>query len=387
MIKIFQTGDIHLDSPFAVGDIVRSENGRKRLRAVFRSMMKYVRENAFDLVLIPGDLYEHGYLTEESAEMLKSEFASLPCPVVISPGNHDPFVKGSFYDSADLPKNLFVFSGEKTERFDFDNLGVSVYGYAFLGMNHRENPLEGIYTSGERINILCAHTEAGSLMSPYAPMSYEDMESAGFDYAALAHIHNAPEIYRSRVLTAAYSGFAQGRGFDETGEGGALSVSLFETGDNADIKVEKICFSDYSFELMPLNIGGLCSDDEIAELLLSELEARGYGEKNAVRVSLEGLVDIGLRPNLLLITRKCGGKVDFLEIKDNSLPLAREEELERDPTLRGEFYRTVKGRLASENSRERAIASLALKIGLVALENGDISVFFPSEEASSESEA
>ena len=45
MIKIFQTGDIHLDSPFSGGDILRSENGRKRLRELFKRMMEFVKEN------------------------------------------------------------------------------------------------------------------------------------------------------------------------------------------------------------------------------------------------------------------------------------------------------------------------------------------------------
>lgn len=380
MIKIFQTGDLHLDSPFTGGDIVRSERGRKRLREVFRRMMKHVREGGYDLVLIPGDLYENGYLTEESAEMLKSELGSLSCPVVISPGNHDPYEKGSFYACAALPENVHVFTGEKAERFDLDRLGVSVYGYAFHGISHRENPLDGVYTEGGRINILCAHTEAGVPLSSYAPMSYRDMEAAGFDYAALAHIHKAPEIYSSQTLTAAYSGFAQGRAFDEIGKGCALSITVFETGERPEIKIEKLSFSDYSFELLPLNIGGLSSDDEIAELLSAELKAKSFGENNAVRVSLEGLLGLGFRPNIPLIKRKCCGAVDLLDIKDNSLPLADSEELLRDATLRGEFYRALKEKLESSDARERGLAAMALRIGLAALDGKDLSVFLPADE-------
>ncbi|MBQ8207883.1 MAG: metallophosphoesterase [Clostridia bacterium] len=380
MIKIFQTGDLHLDSPFSGGDIVRSEKGRKRLREVFRRMMKYVRENGYDLLLIPGDLYENGYLTEESAEMLKSEFASLSCPVVISPGNHDPYEKGSFYACADLPENVHIFKSDRTEKIDFDPLGVSVYGYAFHGINHRENPLEGVYTDGEKINILCAHTEVNVPLSSYAPMSYSDMEAAGFDYAALAHIHKAPEVYSSRELTAAYSGFAEGRAFDEIGKGGALSVSVFETGEHAEIKIEKLDFSEYSFEILPLNIGGLTSDEEVAESIISEISSMGYGEKNAVRISLEGLLGLGFRPNIPWLIRKCDSAVDLLEIKDNSLPLADADELERDMTLRGEFYRTLKEKINSADIKERSLAATALRIGLAALENRDLSVFLPAEE-------
>lgn len=388
MIKIFQTGDLHIDSPFSGNDILQSENGRKRLREVFRRMMKYVRENKYDLLLIPGDLYENGYLTEESAELIKSEFASLPCPVVISPGNHDPYEKGSFYACASLPENVYVFKDELIDRFDFDSIGVSVYGFAFSGISHRNNPIEGFSVENGRINILCAHTEVEAHLSPYAPMTYSDMESAGFDYAALAHIHKAPKIYSSSLLTAAYSGFAQGRAFDEIGDGSALSISIFETGDNAEIKIEKLSFSDYSFEYLPIDISGLCSDKEISDRISSEISALGYGEKNAVRISLEGLLTLGFIPNISLLTRKCKGSLDYMEIKDNSLPLAGSDELEKDMTLRGEFYRTLKGKLSSADIEERNTAAMALRIGLAALENKELSLFLPKDSnENDESEA
>lgn len=380
MIKIFHTGDIHLDSPLSGGDIVRSEEGRKRLRRAFSRMMNHIRETGYDLVLISGDLYENGYLTEESAELLKSEFASLNCPVIISPGNHDPYERGSFYLCAELPANVRVFGEEKAEKIDLDPLGVSVYGYAFKGINHRENPLEGVYCDPERINILCAHTEVGSPLSPYAPMSYGDIEGAGFSYAALGHIHKAPPIYRSPVLTAAYCGFAEGRGFDEIGQGSALSVTLFETGEKGDIKIEKLCFSDYSYELLPINVSGLTEDKELEARILKELGEKGYGEKNAVRITFEGVTDCGFVPNLSYLSLKCASSVDLLEIKDNSIPLSDEAELMRDMTIRGEFYRVLKDKLFSSDISERNKASLALRIGLAALEGRELSSFLPADE-------
>ncbi len=384
MIKIFQMGDLHLDSPFSGGDILRSENGRKRLRALFRRMMSFVRENGYDLVLIPGDLYDTGYLSEESAEMIKDEFASLPCHVVISPGNHDPYNKGSFYASASFSENVHIFSEEKPGNFVFEELGTVVYGYAFTSSSHRENPLEGFFADSDKIKILCAHSEVGVPLSSYAPMSYGDIEASGFDYAALAHIHKAPEVYSSSRLTAAYSGFAEGRGFDEIGAGSAISVSIFETGEKKEIKYERLSFSEYSFELLPINITDLQNDDDIATLIEKELDTRRYGANNSVRVLLEGLISVGFSPNLSYIRNRCASKVDYLEIKDNTLPTADSKALAHDPTLRGELYRTLEKRLSSPDMRERSLAAMALRIGLTALDGGDLTVFLPREESDME---
>ncbi|MEE0964746.1 MAG: metallophosphoesterase, partial [Ruminococcus bromii] len=183
MIKIFHMADLHLDSPFSGGDIRRSENGRNRLRNVFRRMIKHINERGYDLVLVPGDLYDGGFVTEETAELIRSSFASLSCPVVISPGNHDPYVKGSIYSAGGFSDNVHIFNSEKAEKIDFDNIGVSVWGYAFCSSVLRSNPIADIDTESGRINILCAHADANSPLSPYAPIKYSEMEEAGFTYA------------------------------------------------------------------------------------------------------------------------------------------------------------------------------------------------------------
>ncbi len=384
MIKIFQMGDLHLDSPFSGGDILRSENGRKRLRALFRKMMKFVREKEYDLVLIPGDLYDTGFLCEESAEMIREEFASLSCPVVISPGNHDPYEKGSFYASASFSQNVHVFSEERLGKFEFEELGAVVYGYAFTSSSHKENPLEGFFADSDKIKLLCAHSEVGVPLSVYAPMSYGDIEASGFDYAALAHIHKAPEVYSSLRLTAAYSGFAEGRGFDEIGKGSALSLSIFETGEKKEIKYERLSFSEYSFEMLPINVTGFQCDDDIASLIEREIDTLGFGENNSIRVLLVGLISIDFSPNLSYIKKRCASRVDYFEIKDNTLPLADAKALAKDMTLRGELFRTLEEKLNSNDTRERNLAAMALRIGLTALDGGDLTVFLPKADSETE---
>lgn len=387
MIKIFHFADLHLDSPFSGGDIKRSEAGRRRLRELFCAMMHHVRETGYDLVLIAGDLYDGGFVTEETAELVCRELSSLSCPVVISPGNHDPYSKGSLYTCGKFSDNVHIFSSEKLERFDFDRLGVSVYGYAFTDNTLRANLVAETYVADpKRINILCAHTDVASPLSPYAPMTYADIEAAGFSYAALGHIHKAPDVFRSASCVCAYSGFGEGRAFDEVGQGGAMAVSLFETGERASVSLERLSFSKYSFEVEAIDVSYIGSDADIEKKIKAVIKEKNYNKNTALRVVLEGMTDVGYIPNAELIAKKCIAEVDFIEIKDKTLPLLDGNFLEEDITVRGELYRALKEKMTSGNERERSLAGMALRIGLAALEGRDLSPFMPKDDTAARSE-
>lgn len=390
MIKIFHCADLHLDSPFTGCDLRKSEASRKRLRAVFSKMMSHIRETGYDLVLMAGDIYDSGFVTDETAELFEKELALLPCPVVIAPGNHDPYVKGSIYACRHFPDNVKIFTQETLSRFDFDRLGVSVYGYAFCDNVLRKNPLVGVKTlSDGRINILLAHTEIGAPLSPYAPISYADLDAAGFDYAALGHIHNAKKEHRGNRCVSAYSGFAEGRAFDELGFGGALSVSIFETGEKVDISVSKIQFASHRYEEETLDVTGAFEDAQVRGKLCELIERKEYGKETSLRVILCGEVDIGYTPSVSALTYDCASPLDFLEIRDKTLPIFDGKYLEKDISLKGELYRTLKEKMISAESggASATLAATALRIGLAALEGRDI---FPeisvSELESSEEE-
>lgn len=381
MIKIFQFADLHLDSPFASQSVTKAAAARQRLRELFCRMIKYARDGEYDLVLIPGDLYEDGYLTEETMRIVVSELATLACPVFISPGNHDPYTRSSLYKCAKFSENVHIFEGSKLTRIDLPDIGVDVYGYAFTSPSLPENLIANRRVSDTGIvNILCAHTDVFSPTSNYAPTTYADIEAAGFTYAALGHLHNAPEIYRSSCA-AAYSGFAEGRGFDELGKGHALSVTIFYTGEVKTVEADRISFSTHSYEIRTLDVSGAEDDASVLGKIRSLISAAEYGSETSLRILLTGTVAPAYRPNVAFLERAGRAELDMLEVRDETLPLLGGE-LDADITLRGEVYRYLKDKMTSGTEDERETASLALRIALAALEDRDIALFMPPEEAS-----
>ena len=117
---------------------------------------------------------------------------------------------------------------------------------------------------------------------------------------------------------------------------------------------------------------------DIIEDIEKAIREKGYGEKNAVRIILSGSTDIGFEANIDGILRNCAHLADLIEIKDVSTPLYGAEALEKDITVRGEFYRTMKKKiLEGETEEQRSIAAKALKIGLAALDDKNLTSFFP----------
>ena len=106
-LRIFHAGDVHLDTPFSRLDAERGEARRRDLRSTFTGMMLYARMKNCQLVLLPGDLFDDGFATKETVELLRREFESSPeIRFIISPGNHDPYRPGSVYTAKKFPENV-----------------------------------------------------------------------------------------------------------------------------------------------------------------------------------------------------------------------------------------------------------------------------------------
>ena len=194
MPKLLHIADLHLDSRFVNTSVHDAVRKRAKMRAVFRSALEYAKDKGCALTLISGDLFDSEFYTLDTLSFLRECFSSMPeHKFVICPGNHDPIGASSPYRFADFPDNVFVFDSEELSYFDFSDLGVRVYGYAFTSDYYGKCPIPSGFTlpETENFNVLCAHTELDAHRSPYASISTAALGDIGFDYAALGHIHKS----------------------------------------------------------------------------------------------------------------------------------------------------------------------------------------------------
>lgn len=374
-MKIMHLADFHLDSAFSGFKKEESDRRRAELRECFLRAMDVAREREVDLVLISGDLFDTPFCSASTRSAVFSAIEKLGRPVVIAPGNHDYYNKNGTYADKALPENAYVFTSDELGRFDFDELGVSVIGYAFTSDRYEENPLGGeVPTSSENINILCAHAELGTHISKYAPISANAIARNGFSYAALGHVHVPAEPTVAGRTLIAYSGFPQGRSFDELGTGGAYIVEIDRESKSARI-CERVELSTVTYEIEKVDVTACSSDAQVIAKIEAATEGRGYGKDTALRVQLTGAVPSDYAINEeKLSSCELAERFALLQIKNRTVANFDLEHLKTDMTVKGELYRQLLPALESADENERQVASLALKFALAALDKREFGV-------------
>ncbi len=366
-MKILHTGDIHLDSPFAKVSASDAEMAKKELRNTFSRMMKYARENQVDLILLTGDVFDCGFATRETASLMIKEFEAAKCPIVISPGNHDPYTDSSIWKKRDFPDNVYIFNKSELDYFDFDALGARVYGFAFTDSSMINCPIdEKCVEDTGKINILCAHGDLLDPLSKKCPLSAASLKSFGADYAALGHIHNntaANAALEAKGVSAAYCGCPQGRDFGESGIKGAFVVEL---GAGAPRR-EFVPFSEKVYETLEVTLDAAESISDIASEVRSAIKNKGFAKNTLLRVYLRGFAASDLVILTDDIAADCKGELYHLEIIDETVPSLSGEELMYDKGIRGEVYRLLLPKIESGNASERSEAVRALRYALAAL--------------------
>ena len=372
-MRILHTGDLHLDSSFCAYGARDAEKQREAGRDLLRRIFDCAKAEKCDMMLIAGDLFDSRFVTPESAELFCKLVEECDIPVVLSPGNHDYYTEGGFYAScrSRLGDKLTVFSSSELQTYDFDELRVRVCGYAFTSPALLKSPLSDAEMPDDNgyLKILCAHADLSSPVSRYAPVTLSETERIGFDYVALGHIHNRDEREDAEGRVR-YCGFAEGRSFDEIGEGGVWIVDL----DGEACDARRILISQRSFYCDELDISEIGSHSALLDALCGLASSRAQSKGAHIRISLCGRAEEGyVRHAMLSVPRIVSDSgVDYIEIVDDTLPEIDGEYLKRDTTLRGELYRTLLPKLCSDDGNERRIATKALRIGLAAIDGKSI---------------
>ena len=315
-----------------------------------------------------GDCFDTTTPEPGSVQRFFNLLGKQPVPSVIAPGNHDYYQRGGFYDTVTIPENVHLFKDPALSSFDFPELGATVYGYAFTGDTMPTPDLgRSIERAHDRINVLLAHADLISPISKYAPISAGQLERTGFLYAALGHVHKPTKPRRCGHTIAAYSGFFAGRGFDEPGAGQANFVEI----KAKDIVITPMVTDADRFEIRTLDCTGAATTEDVRSKVEAYLAAEDLPADTALRLHLTGQVVTGCRADKAAIAR-LGKSLALFEVEDETLPIYNAEYLEKDPGMKGAFYRAMVAHLQSENEQERAIAAEALRLGFAALSGGEV---------------
>ena len=350
-MKFVHIADMHFDTTFESLKENLGEKRRLAQREIFSKMIEYIKTNKIPYLFISGDLYEEKYIRETTIQYINNKFKEIAeTKIFIAPGNHDPFLKNSYYNSYNWASNVKIFSN-KIEKMSFKD--VDIYGYGFNEMYGKTNDLDELQIENkEKINILIMHaTLDGSLTleKTYNPVTRKLLKSKGFDYVALGHIHKNNLEENSNIV---YPGSMISLGFDELGNHGMVVGEV--TKEN--LKVELINLDPIEFVEYELDITDIISKEDLIE----NLNNLYIPENNYYKIVLKGTRNFEI--NLLNI-RKLIENNKILKIKDETKLKYNLEELPKEISLRGFFVNNLLEKKKSGEYVDKEIEK-ALEIGL-----------------------
>jgi exonuclease SbcD len=238
-MKFFHAADIHLDSPLRGLDRYEGapvEQMRGATRRAFENLVVACVEERVDFLLLAGDLYDGGWRDYSTGLFFAAQMARLresQIPVFIVLGNHD--AASQITKRLRLPDNVRELSDKRPESIELPKLGVVLHGQSFATRAVTDD-LAARYPDAVAgaLNIGLLHTalDGREGHEPYAPTKVPVLESKGYDYWALGHVHEREIIARAPWIV--FPGNLQGRHAKETGAKGATLVTV-EGGRIADV--------------------------------------------------------------------------------------------------------------------------------------------------------
>ena len=332
-MKFVHIADMHFDAPFSSLSVRDNLASKRRMdqRNAFRKMIDYIIENNVDYLFIAGDLYEQSYVKKSTIDFIKDQFDRIPkTNIFISPGNHDPYLKNSYYANYNFGNNVFIFKGD----FECKELAdCNIYGMGFVDFYAKDVNYSSInILNNDKSNIILMHAYLNGTTEEekdYNPISESRLSSFGFDYCALGHIH---KLYynEKKNQKIVYPGSMISLGFDELGEHGMIVGTL----ENKKLSTEFVKLDDTEFTLYELNVDKLSSKEELVEKINSlKLE-----QNKLYEIVLIGMHQFEINTNEVF---KMISNENILKIKDISKPSYDIDEIKKEKTLRGLFVRNV----------------------------------------------
>lgn len=354
-MKFVHIADMHFDVPFTTlnknnfGDQRRLEQ-----RQIFKKMIEYIKQNKIEYLFICGDLYEQEYVKASTIEYINKLFQEIPeTRIYITPGNHDPYLKNSYYNQYSWAPNVYIFNEKLTK---IDNGNIHIYGYGFNNFYMKNNVLNQInIQEKEEINILLTHADLDATEEQYNPISKRELKQLEFDYIALGHIHKpsyADELNQNII----YPGSPISMGFDELGKHGMI---VGEIDNNKKLKIEFVSLDEKEFVEQNIELDEIQSKEELIE----KINQMQLEENKFYKIILQGKRNFEV--NTYELEKYVNNKI--IKIKDNTKIKLDLEELAKQNNLKGIFVKNMlqKMQVAQESEKEKLLK--AIEIGLEAM--------------------
>ena len=348
-MKIIHTSDLHLDSPLTARLTSSKVRERKNeLLLSFRKIVQNAKNSASLGFVIAGDLFDSEKVGKRTLKNVIDIIAS--CPEITFfylSGNHE---RGALLDSCiPLPENLKLFENEWT----YFKLGeVNIIGRCETS----SDMFSTVSLNENEVNVIVLHGELRDRSDRGGVIGKKDAEELPIDYLALGHYHSYSKTEISRRLTAVYSGTPEGRGFDEIGPCGYVTLTV----NGRSVSHTFTESAKRRLEIIEVDVTDSLSD--VAVMSKIEKALRQTSRESLVRVRLVGSRELGRTFDTEALLSSLKDLYYYVEIKDESKLRICKDDFKNDISLKGEFIRSVLADSSLEDSEKEAVINMGLSV-------------------------
>ena len=371
--KLLHTADWHLGRRFPSFAEDQEQRLTRARREVVMRILDLAESHHVDAVLCAGDLFdEQAPKTEWWKAVLEDlEKREWTRPVVLLPGNHDPLVPGSVYESGHpfrrgLPAFVHVVDRDDFELEISDKVvlnGVPCTSHA--GQKDPTLKLPERAAGDDRIRIGLVHGQTFDIEGHQTnfPITRDAAQQRGLDYLAIGDTHGFKDVQPQAPVPTVYPGSPEPATFGETNAGHvALVFFPRDRRRRAIVEPHRVGTWEWSEQTCRSlkDLRALRTDDSLRKCVLRlQIEMRlaitEYDEANAILRELQGSLSAHPRVGIL-ITDRSGlrleppGEQDFpedlppvLKSTIERLVAAAEQEPERAERALHHLFELVKG--------------------------------------------
>lgn len=295
MPRFIHAADIHLDSPLA--SLRRlSATTASQLEGASRRSLQTVIDHAIEhqvqAVVVAGDLFDGPVKDVGAGLWVDSQFKRLTregIRVILIRGNHDAISNARRVTR--WSAGIDELPSDAPATIQLDDCGLAFHGQSF-GARSELSDLAASYPNAVSgyFNVGVLHTSlAGSAQHDvYAPTSVPTLESRGYNYWALGHIHLRSPQSHSNQCYIGFSGNPQGRHIREQGPKGCQLVAV-ENGQLASVQF--LAADSLRWYEVALDLQSLDHLADIEDQLESRVQSLLDGSDHlslAIRVTLQG---------------------------------------------------------------------------------------------------
>lgn len=347
-MKIIHTSDLHLDSPLTTRLASEKVKERKNeLLLSFRKNVQSAKDGGAVGFIIAGDLFDSERVGKRTIKNVIDIIASTPeITFFYLSGNHEKLVLSQ---SAVLPKNLKIFENDWT----YYKLGdVNIIGRCETS----PDMFSSLNLNSDEVNIIVLHGELRDRSDFDGVIGKKDAEQIPADYLALGHYHSYSKTEITPRLVAVYSGTPEGRGFDEAGACGYVTLTV--NGRNVSHSFTES--AKRRLEIIEVDVTDVISD--VAVMNKIEKALRSVPRENLVRICLVGERELGKVFDTEAILSSLKGLYYYVEIKDESKVRICADDFKNDISLKGEFIRSVLGDTSLTDGEKASVINLGLGV-------------------------